>query len=95
RSVCIRGAFYGKIYDDLLDKHPKWFSTITPFTSRAPYAYELPGSFHYVCKERIRFDERNGEIIELIEGNELFSLTIGGVRDVIGRQDKYCILDVI
>ncbi|GMT33409.1 hypothetical protein PFISCL1PPCAC_24706, partial [Pristionchus fissidentatus] len=94
--VCVRRAFNGMIYDELMERYPKLFTTIMPYTSRAPLEYELDGGyFHFVSEERIRADERNNEYIELITSyGKLYGLTIGGVQDVL-RQGKHCILDVI
>ncbi|GMT34920.1 hypothetical protein PFISCL1PPCAC_26217, partial [Pristionchus fissidentatus] len=65
-------------------------------TSRAPLSAEVDGrDFHFVSEDRMRKDERNGELIELLYLNDdLYGLTIGGVKDVI-RQGQHCMLDVV
>ncbi|GMT34793.1 hypothetical protein PFISCL1PPCAC_26090, partial [Pristionchus fissidentatus] len=94
--ICVRGAFYGKMYDEMIARHPTKFMTIVPYTSRVAFRTEVVGrTYHFVSEDRMRKDERNGELIELLYLNDdLYGLTIGGVKEVI-RQGQHCILDVV
>ncbi|GMT34921.1 hypothetical protein PFISCL1PPCAC_26218, partial [Pristionchus fissidentatus] len=94
--VCVRGAFYERIYREMIARHPPHFNIMVAYTTRAPFRSEVAGKhLHFVSEAQIRDDERTGECIELITFNRcLYGLTIGGVKDAIG-QGRHCILPVI
>ncbi|GMT34794.1 hypothetical protein PFISCL1PPCAC_26091, partial [Pristionchus fissidentatus] len=81
RSVCVRGAFYGKIYDYMLTKYPDQFSSVVPLTSRARRNFEVNGyDYYFVSENFMREFEVGNEFIEIVTSNgSQFGLTIGGV----------------